>query len=131
MELLGEMPSAAPDRPTVLVVEDEVLIRLMIADELRSHGLSVIEAANADEALTVLESSIVVDLLFTDVRMPGSIDGIRLVQLAQMARPGIKVVITSGHGPALSSTVDAFFPKPYDMAAVVSGIKRLVPEAEP
>jgi CheY-like chemotaxis protein len=56
--MLAVQVAAAPERPTVLLVEDEVLIRLMIADELRSQGLQVLEASNADEALTILESSL-------------------------------------------------------------------------
>lgn len=61
-----------PERPTVLVVEDEVLIRLLIADELRNQGIHVLEASNADEALTILESELSIEVLFTDIRMPGA-----------------------------------------------------------
>ena len=65
----------------VLIVEDDVLIRVLLADELRDAGLRVIEAANADEALSIFEAGAQVDLLFTDVQMPGSIDGVELGQV--------------------------------------------------
>ncbi len=85
--MLAVQVAAVPEKPTVLLVEDEVLIRLMVAEELRSQGLQVLEASNADEALAILESSLPVDLLFTDVRMPGRMDGVALAKLAQARFP--------------------------------------------
>jgi CheY-like chemotaxis protein len=64
------------ERPTNLLVEDEVLIRMMLADELRGRGFNVLEAQNADEALTLLQSGVPVGLVLTDVQLPGSLDGI-------------------------------------------------------
>jgi CheY-like chemotaxis protein len=112
----------------VLVVEDEVLIRVIIADELREHGFGVLEAVNADEAFTLLQSQVPVDLLFTDVQLPGSMDGIALANLVRETRPGLKVIIASGRLPAGSyeRTADAFFRKPYDLNAVVERIQQLL-----
>jgi len=84
--------AVVPDKPTVLVVEDEVLVRLMIADELREQGLHVLEASNADDALTILQSSLPVDLLFTDVRMPGRMDGVALARFAHSRFPWLKLI---------------------------------------
>src|SRR5205823_5789281 len=90
----------APDhdhsRSTVLVVEDEVLIRLMIADELRKQGLNVIEACSADEALSVLQSSVPVGLLVTDLHMPGKLNGLALARIVRRTFPMIKIVVSSG-----------------------------------
>ena len=109
-----------------------MFIRLMIADELRSSGLSVVEAVNADEALTVLRSSAPVDLLFTDIRMPGSIDGLALAALVRTTHPELKIIIASSHWPVGPSRdiADAFFIKPYDTVMVVSQIKELLVSIE-
>ncbi len=79
----------------ILVVEDEVLIRMMMATELRAAGFAVLEAANADEALKVLRSSEPVDLMVTDIRMPGTMDGIRLAALVRGMWESIKIIIAS------------------------------------
>jgi CheY-like chemotaxis protein len=129
---LTERPGLESERPTVLIVEDEVLLRLMIADELRSNGLSVVEAANADEALTVLQSSAPVDLLFTDVRMPGSMDGLALAALMRATQPELKIIVTSGQSPRSlpRDIADAFFDKPYNARTVVKRITALLVTSE-
>ena len=81
----------------MLVVEDETLTRLMLGAELEACGYRVIEAANADEALLILRGNPSVKLLFTDVNMPGVLDGLALAQLARAEHPGVKVIIASGH----------------------------------
>jgi CheY-like chemotaxis protein len=129
---LVEQPGSDPERPIVLVVEDEVLLRLMIADELRSKGFSVVEAANADEALAVLRSSAPVDLVFTDIQMPGTINGLALASLVRTTQPELKIIVASGHSPAYPSRdiADAFFGKPYDVVRVVTRIKELLASIE-
>jgi two-component system, response regulator PdtaR len=126
--MLGVQVAAVPERPTVLLVEDEVLIRLMVADELRSQGLQVLEASNADEALTILESSLSVHLLFTDVRMPGRMDGFALAKLAQARFPRLKLIIASSREPeeALRTPADAFISKPYDLNKVIEQVERIL-----
>jgi CheY-like chemotaxis protein len=87
------------DRPqgTVLIVEDEVLVRLDLADQLRLTGLSVLEASNADEALIVLEAIDGIALVVSDIRMPGAADGLDLVGWLRRERPAIKIVLVSGY----------------------------------
>jgi CheY-like chemotaxis protein len=118
---------AAERRPTVLVVDDEVLIRMMLCESLRQAGCEVIEAASADEALDVLASAPTPDVLVTDVKMPGSCDGLELASRIREDRPGLKVVITSGHTPAQSAIglADAFLPKPFALEQLVGRVRAL------
>lgn len=127
-----EQPEGRVDRRTVLVVEDEILVRLLITEELRLAGFTVVEAANADEALTILQSAAPIDLVMTDVRMPGSMDGLGLAEVVRSIRPELKIIVASGHLPTLpaSNTVDAFFGKPYDPARVVQRVKELLADEE-
>lgn len=112
---------------SVLVVEDEVLERLAIADQLRQAGYEVIEAANAHEALQVLQHSNDVKLIISDVRMPGSIDGVALARLVRAEHPDIKIVLASGHLASLDWVEhDGYFRKPYDIRHVVEHIKTLI-----
>jgi two-component system, response regulator PdtaR len=120
--------AAASERPTVLLVEDEVLIRLMVADELRGQGLQVLEASNAEEALTVLESSLSVDLLFTDVRMPGHMDGVGLAKFVHARFPRLKLMVTSSARPEQSvrDVADVYLCKPYDLDEMIEQVERLL-----
>ena len=90
-------PLPESDSPRVLVVEDEFLIRTMVSDALRDAGLAVIEAIDADEAMRVLQSGVAIDLMFTDVRMPGSMDGLTLLKNCTQLFPDLPVIMTSGH----------------------------------
>jgi CheY-like chemotaxis protein len=118
--------AAAVERPTVLLVGDKVLIRLMVADELRQQGLQVLEASNAEEALAILESSLPVHLLFTDVRMPGRIDGVALAQLAQARFPRLKLIIASSRWLERPPRADAFLCKPYNLDKMIAEVERLL-----
>jgi CheY-like chemotaxis protein len=117
-------PGSLRAMPTILVVEDEVLVRLWVTDELRANGFTVLEAANGDEALQVLNSPVEVDLVFTDIRMPGRLDGVALAQWLREERPGLKVIIASSNLAAPSA--DAFVLKPYSMLSVLQKIKELL-----
>ena len=121
---ISSQPRSLRAAPTILVVEDEILVRLWVTDELRANGFTVLEAANGDEALRILNSAVAVDLVFTDVRMPGVIDGVALAQWLRKERPGLKVMIASGY--LLASGVDAFVSKPYSMVSVVQKIRELL-----
>jgi len=113
---------------TVLVVDDEVLLRLSIADRLREEGFAVIEAANANEAIAILKAAMVIDVVLTDVTMPGSMDGVGLARFVESQRPDIKVILTSGilvAAPA-QCRLDGFFLKPYDPASIVRLIRALL-----
>ncbi len=103
----SDTPQGAPfasSRPRILIVEDEVLIRIMVSDELRDAGYEVIEAATADEAVEILQTALPFDLVFSDVRMPGSMDGLGLLACVRARFPALPVIITSGHmDPALAA----------------------------
>ncbi|MBN8977379.1 MAG: response regulator [Rhizobiales bacterium] len=81
---------------TVLLVEDEVLIRIPVAESLRDIGYEVIEAGNADEAIIIVNSGIHVDLVISDVQMPGQMDGRALVKYLTLERPDIPIILASG-----------------------------------
>jgi CheY-like chemotaxis protein len=88
---------------------------MMLADELRGRGFNVVEAQNADEALTLLQSRVQVGLVLTDVQLPGSMDGIGLARLLRATHPELKVAIASGNiscAPG-EDIAHAFFRKPY------------------
>jgi CheY-like chemotaxis protein len=117
-----------PYPPTILVVEDDTLTRLMLVDELQKHGHEVIEAADADEALSVLRENGLIRILFTDVKMPGTLDGLELARIARAEYPRLKIILASAHVSLSewSAGADAVFPKPYDIEALVAWINRLV-----
>jgi two-component system, response regulator PdtaR len=99
------------------------------ADELRNAGYTVPEASNADEALEVLRHTSKVALVFTDLRMPGSMDGVKFAGFVRSEHPVLKIVLTSGDLAALDRPEhDGFFPKPYDGGKVIQHIKALLTE---
>jgi two-component system, response regulator PdtaR len=100
----------------ILVVEDEALIRVLIAEELRLEGFSVIEADRADDALTYIKAGEQVDLVFSDIRTPGSLNGLQLAETLREKYPDIPVILMSGNPPPRHvGIVEAFVPKPYDV----------------
>jgi two-component system, response regulator PdtaR len=115
----------------VLVVEDEELMRAAIADELRAHAYAVVEAPTADDALAIMKSGVQVDLVLTDVRMPGTLDGLALARLIRARYPKIKIVITSGNSSDdVEKAADTFFAKPYDFERVVACVGCLLSREE-
>ena len=117
---------ATADGPRVLVVEDEFLIRMLVADHLRDAGFIVIEAFNGDEAISLLTAGVPIDLVFTDVRMPGAADGMDLLSFIKRTRPDLPVLMTSGHLEpelAYSGGAERFLPKPCDPDFVVAAIQ--------
>ena len=117
---------------TVLIVEDEVLIRWVIAEHLRECGYRVIEAGSGDEALDILRrTALSIDVVFSDVRMPGAIDGFALAQWVRRQRPAIKVVLTSGIARAADAAQALceeapLVPKPYSPAELERRIRMLL-----
>ncbi len=100
---------------TVLIVEDDTLVQLELADWLAELGLTVLTADNADEAIAVLDANPQIDLLLTDIQMPGSMDGIRLAHHVAQRWPPVKIIVTSGcFGTQLSELPhdSLFLPKP-------------------
>jgi two-component system, response regulator PdtaR len=113
--------------PIVLLVEDEVLVRMLLAEEMRTAGWTVVEAATADEAWAYLRAGGPAELLFTDLTMPGRLDGLGLMRLVRGAFPAIKIILTSGNfGPRSVSGFDGFIPKPYSFTAAVAAAAKLM-----
>lgn len=107
----------------ILVVEDETIIRWAVADALRDAGYSVIEAVNGDEAVSIIRIGVPLDLVFSDVRMPGSLDGLALLDTIKRSVPQLPVLLTSGHCDptlALDRGAARFVQKPYDLATVLA-----------
>jgi CheY-like chemotaxis protein len=112
---------------TILVVEDEFLIRFMLADSLRDLGYHVLEAADGEEGLDILHSGQVVDLMVTDVRMPGGVDGMELTRRSKALAPGRPVIVCSAHlFRSESHPADDFIAKPYTFAEFANAIARLI-----
>jgi CheY-like chemotaxis protein len=110
--------SESPTTPseTILFVEDEALVRMDMAQFLRECGYHVYEAATAKEAIKALQAKFVIDLVFTDINLPGGMDGLELGQWALNARPGVKVLVTTGDALRmvdLPQTIGPIFAKPY------------------
>ena len=113
--------------PVILVVDDEILVRMLMADSLRDEGYQVIEAASGDEGMAILRTCQQVDRVITDVRMPGQIDGVELAVQAKRLEPGRPVLIVSGHLPPDAAQIaDEFLPKPYVPSQVVKVIHKLI-----
>jgi two-component system, response regulator PdtaR len=120
------------EKRKVLVVEDEILLRVIIAEALREAGMRVIEVGNADEAMEHLEAGTPIDFVFTDIELPGSMDGLEFVRRLQARRPDLKLLITSGLLPAHDSIpAGQFIPKPYGIANVVALIRAALDEPPP
>lgn len=117
---------------TILIVEDEPVIRLNIADYLRVQGFRVVEANSAAEAIEIMQSDMVqVDLVFCDVQMPGDMDGFGLSHWLLVNKPGVPLMLTSAYAIAVETeaVVDArrpFVAKPYDEQHVVHRIRSLL-----
>lgn len=113
---------------TILVVEDDILVRLDIAEYLRECGYRVLEAGDARGAIDVLESNLPVDLVFSDVQMPGDMDGFGLARWIREHQPGIRIILTSGYVRAAEKAGelcdDGPIPKPYDHQFVVERIRQ-------
>jgi DNA-binding NtrC family response regulator len=127
------MTAAEEGQPsTVLLVEDEVLLRLAIAEDLRARRFMVIEAANGEEARNLILAGVSVDIVLSDITMPGEVDGAQFA--AWLAESGVAapIILTSGLPAALTSArekcphVAAFLPKPYSHQDVIARIEALL-----
>ncbi len=115
-------------RQVVLVVEDDPLLRMMAVDLVEDAGFDAVEACGADEAMEILDSRHDIDVLFTDVDMPGSMNGVGLANWARRTNTPLGIVVTSGHhNPAEVSLPErsVFFPKPYDFTKVVDTLRMM------
>lgn len=118
-------PSNEASQTTVLVVEDEVLIRADLADQLRDGGYAVIEAANGSEALDIIHSNIPLHFVITDRHMPGPLDGIGLARQMQAEFPSLKVIMVSADRPDTCDCIYAFFAKPCDTSVLIEFLSTL------
>jgi DNA-binding NtrC family response regulator len=125
-QAMREQEPAALRPKCVLVVEDEFLVRMMLSEELRDCGFLVIEAASADEALVILEAS-APDLIISDVKMPGSIDGLGLLAVVRRSFATLPVIIISAHleaAHALGDGATRFVPKPFSLQTLSALVRR-------
>jgi DNA-binding NtrC family response regulator len=121
-------------RATVLVVEDETLLRLAAAEHLRAGGFVVIEAATGEEAQAVLKSGVSVDLIFSDINMPGALDGVELAVWVAAQEWAPPLLLTSGIASVLDAaraacpSVLAFLAKPYPYEEMERAIRSALPK---
>ena len=110
----------------VLVVEDELLIRLAICEELEAEGCDLLTADNADEAIRMLETRNDISTIFTDIDMPGSMDGLKLATAVRDRWPPVNIIVTTGKRPPRADqlpTNSRFFRKPYQASEVLTAIR--------
>jgi len=116
-------------KPVVLVVEDEILIRMDVVEQLGAKGYILIEACNAREALDAIGAAERVDLLFTDVDMPGDLDGIMLAREVARSWPKICIIVTSGKSPIAAERLPPhcrFYAKPYETDAIHAAMREML-----
>ena len=123
------MSNAVLRRPVVLVVEDEFLIRISAVEIIEDAGFEVLQAADADEAIEILEVRTDIRVIFTDIHMPGSMDGLRLAHAVRGRWPPIKIIATSGRiNVRIDDLPDGgrFVPKPYHPEEIARTLRELV-----
>jgi CheY-like chemotaxis protein len=120
-----EATFAKAHAPLVLVVEDEIFLRYVTADYLEDCGFSVLQAANADEAVGLLQRNRDVGAVFSDIQMPGSMNGLGLAHWITETLPGVKVLLTSGQVLPAAARKWTLLAKPYDMAEVERRLREM------
>jgi DNA-binding NtrC family response regulator len=118
-----------PDKITVLVVEDEAIILMDIADRMEGEGFHVFQAANADRAIEILGTHPEISLIFTDIDMPGSMDGLKLAAAVRERWPPVKIIVTSGHRVVKMTDMpngSVFLAKPYDHHSVLTSMREML-----
>ena len=117
-----------PLKPVVLIVEDEFLLRMDSAQMIEEAGFEAVQAANADEAIAILRVRSDIRVVFTDIQMPGSMDGLKLARFVRDRWPPIKIVATSGRVAVDDGDLPdggVFLPKPYRSGLVVATLRAL------
>jgi two-component sensor histidine kinase/CheY-like chemotaxis protein len=123
------MPASSTEVPNVLVVEDEMMLRMRAVDIVEDAGFRSVEAVNADEAMSILESRSDISLLFTDIQMPGSMDGLKLAHTVRNRWPAIKIILVSGQvkpSDAERPADSRFFGKPLGMQQMITELQAMV-----
>jgi CheY-like chemotaxis protein len=126
------LSTSAIRRPVVLIVEDDFLLRMNAAEMIGDAGFNVVEAGNADEAIAILEARPDIRVVFTDIQMPGSMDGLKLAQFVRGRWPPIKIVATSGFVNVANDALPVgsrFLPKPYRPEQIVAALRELTAAA--
>jgi CheY-like chemotaxis protein len=116
----------------VLVVEDEMLLRMRAVDIVEDAGFTSVEAVDADEAVAILESRSDIALLFTDIQMPGSMDGLKLAHAVHERWPPVKIILVSGQLKLANIDIPAnsrFFGKPLESGAMIAEIQNMIGRA--
>ena len=119
-------------KAVILVVEDSPLIRMGVVELVAAAGFQALEASDADEAIRILEGRPDIHLVFTDVGMPGSMDGVKLTHYIRGRWPPVKLIVTSGKMIVVETHLPLgarFFPKPYDETAIVEAMMGMLSEA--
>ncbi len=116
----------------VLVVEDEMLLRMRAVDIVEDAGFASVEALDADEAVAILESRSDIALLFTDIQMPGSMDGLGLAHAVHERWPPVKIILVSGQLKLADIDIppnSCFFGKPFEAAEMIAEIQDMIGRA--
>jgi CheY-like chemotaxis protein len=124
--MVGVIPDS---KPLVLIVEDENLVRFGAVAMVREAGFEAISASDADEAIHILEGRADVRAVFTDIQMPGSMDGLRLAWVVRERWPPLALIVTSGKSEVLEIDLPAggrFVRKPYDRSQIETMLRQLV-----
>jgi CheY-like chemotaxis protein len=114
--------------PAVLVVEDEAVIRIDVAMSIEDAGFKVYEAESADRAISLLEDCPDIGVLFTDVNMPGAMDGLALSHVARRRWRGLAIILTSGRRPIAAAELPEeahFLGKPYRLADLIASLRKI------
>jgi CheY-like chemotaxis protein len=129
--LEAQIVADAPIRQVVLVVEDEALVRMTAVGMVEEAGFEVLEAANADETIHLLETRRYITVVFTDIEMPGSMDGLKLAQAVRGRWPPVKIIATSGRCVVGDGDLPSggFLQKPYSPAQIFRALRDLTAEA--
>src|SRR5256885_15673847 len=123
------MPIASTAVPNVLIVEDEMILRMRAVDIVQDAGFRSVEAVNADQAISILESRSDISILFTDIQMPGTMDGLKLAHAVHDRWPSIKIILVSGQVRPSDEDQPAdsrFFGKPLEMKHMIAQLKEMV-----
>lgn len=121
--------SSSTEVPNVLIVEDEMMLRMRAVDIVEDAGFHPVQAVNADEAMSILESRSDISLLFTDIQMPGSMDGLKLAHTVHNRWPGIKIILVSGRvrpSEAERPADSRFFGKPLGIPQMITELQAMV-----
>jgi len=123
------MQPRARKRLVVLIVEDEFLVRIDTTKTVEAAGFEAVEAGNADEAIAILKARDDIHLIFTDIHMPGSMDGLKLAHFVRNRWPPVKIIATSGHARITESDLPdgaRFLQKPYTATEITSALRELI-----